>query len=82
MKIHRILSLAVLASIAAAPLQAQDQPRTLSELLNLVEQGSAAGDFPWAVSRHQLASPEIVQRLTQVMLQQFTHILPMLAQRW
>jgi len=41
MKIHRILSLAVLASIVTAPLQAQDQPRTLSELLDLVEQGSA-----------------------------------------
>ena len=41
MIIHRILSLAVLASIVTAPLQAQDQPRTLSELLDLVEQGSA-----------------------------------------
>ena len=41
MKIHRILSLAALASIIATPLHAQDQPRSLNELLELVEQGRA-----------------------------------------
>ena len=41
MKIQRFLSLGALAFIVAAPAQAQDQLRSLDELLNLVEQGRA-----------------------------------------
>ncbi len=41
MKISTILPLAALVSIVAVPVQAQDQLRSLDELLNLVEQGRA-----------------------------------------
>lgn len=75
MKTYKLLSLAALTAIVATPLQAQDDARSLNELLDLVEQGRARDNQEEAAriaefernqaNQNQLLNDAITQRTNE-----------------